>query len=404
MARRIADAYRPVLAPPGMLRSYLTAILARLPNGFHTLAVLLLIRESSGSYTVAGAAVAATFGVMMLAAAPVGRLVDRRGQTRVLLVTAMWAASAMVALAVAATSGAPTAALITLAAMSGITPPVSACQRAIVSDHFTDEATRRSAFALESILQETIWIGGPLIGTVALIVSGPAAMLVVAAALLAVGTTVFATGPRSRSWRPHPGRVHGRSALAHPGLRTMIGLGFLAAVSFGIFEVAVPAFSEEHDAKRAAGVILALWASGSLIGGLLYGLHHAPTSARRRLAVTSAACAIGFLPAAFASNIWWLGALVILAGLGIAPLLSVIYGTTGDVAPPGTVTEAFAWLNVAFPAGFTLGAPIAGAIADGPGAAVAMAAAVAPIACGLLWLSARGGTLASAPTPDGSTL
>ncbi len=400
MTRRITDAYRPVLTVPGMARSFVTANLARLPNGFHPLAVLLLIRDTSGSYTVAGAAVAATFGVMMLAAAPIGRVVDRRGQTRVLLITAAWAAAAMLGLAIGAVSDAPTAALIALAAMTGVMPPVSSCQRAIVSDHFTDDATRRSAFALESILQETIWIGGPLIGTVALIAAGPAAMLVLAAAIVAVGTALFAAGPLSRSWRPHPDRTDSGSALAHPGIRTMIGLAFLVAVSFGIFEVAIPAFSEEHNAKRAAGVLIALWASGSLVGGLFYGLRHRPASARRRLALTAGACALGFLPATLAPNVWLLGALVIVAGLAIAPLLSVIYGTTGDVAPTGTVTEAFSWLNVAFPAGFTVGAPIAGAIADGPGAATAMAAAVAPMVCGLVWLATRGGTLVRLVAPD----
>lgn len=372
---------------------FITGNLARLSNGFITLAILLLVRSASGSYTVAGVAVAASFAMMTLSAAPLGRMVDTRGQRVVLLPTALAAALAMTGLAIAGWVDAPPGLLIALAALTGIMPPVSSSLRAILSDTFADDE-RHTAFALESILQEIIWTAGPLVGTLVLVLSGPPAMLLTAAGLVLVGTALFAANPRSRDWRAAP-RVQGdRSAIAHPGLRTMLMLSALAAVSFGQFEVSVPAFTDQHGDRRLAGLILALWAVGSAIGGLVYGtrISHAP--AHRRLIATATFCAVGFVPAALAPNLWVLGAFALIAGAGIAPLLSVIYSTTGSIAPDGMTTEAFAWLNVAFPAGFTLGAPIAGVLADTTGPRVAMAAAGVAIALGVLLTYQRRGTLA----------
>lgn len=50
--------YRPVLAVPGSLRLFASALVARMPQGMSTLAILL-VRDETHSYPAAGAAVGA---------------------------------------------------------------------------------------------------------------------------------------------------------------------------------------------------------------------------------------------------------------------------------------------------------------------------------------------------------
>src|SRR5580700_6140442 len=76
--------YRPVLATPGALRLILSALVARLPQGMAPLAVLLLVRDATHSYAIAGLAVGAEAFATAGCAPVFGRLVDRVGRRRVI--------------------------------------------------------------------------------------------------------------------------------------------------------------------------------------------------------------------------------------------------------------------------------------------------------------------------------
>ncbi len=77
--------YRALFQRPYVRRLVLSGLLARLPMGMIGLALLLLVRENGGSYAAAGAVSGALFVATAVGAPIAGRLVDRRGQTRVLL-------------------------------------------------------------------------------------------------------------------------------------------------------------------------------------------------------------------------------------------------------------------------------------------------------------------------------
>ena len=136
-------------------------------------------------------------------------------------------------------------------------------------------------------------------------------------------------------------------------------------------------------------MFLAIWAVGSAVGGLLYGSrtwHDPPDIQISRIAFVGA---VAFLPAAAAPNLWLLAPMAAIAGLAIAPLLSLLYTLIGELAPVGMVTEAFAWLNVAFPIGIGAGAALSGVIADGPGARVAMMLTCIGVGLGALAVTRR---------------
>jgi MFS family permease len=59
-----------------------------------------------------------------------------------------------------------------------------------------------------------------------------------------------------------------------------------------------------------------------------------------------------------------MAALMAPAGFFLAPMLAATFSLIGHLAPPGTVTEAFAWLATLFTAGESVGAAIVGPVLD----------------------------------------
>ena len=391
-------AYRPILATPGVKSLLVTSVIARMPIGFETLGIVLLVRAATGSFAIAGAAAAASNAVAAVTAAPIGRLVDRHTQRRVAMPAAIWNATALTALATAGHLQAPSGVLITLAALCGVMAPISSCQRAILASVFSGTQLQ-SSYALEAIVQEAVFTCGPLIAAAAAAISGPPAALCIAAVLALFGTMAFTQTRLSRTWRaPRVERGKG-GAMRSPAVRLLFVFAVLSAVSFGGFEVAVTAFAREHGAPNAAGVFLATWAIGSAAGGLLYGSRSWRRAPDIQISRVALACGVAFLPAMAAPNLWALAAVAFIAGLMIAPLLSLLYTLLGQLAPEGMVTEAFSWLSVAFPIGFAGGAALGGLIADGPGARVAIAITALGVGLGALVLSHGRAALTPHPAP-----
>src|SRR5919199_6789085 len=104
------------------------------------LAILLLVREANGSFAVAGRVVGAFGLANALGAVVQGRLMDRFGQPPVLRRAAGGHVAMLVALVVAAESGAPSWALALCAPGAGaLLPQVPAAMRWVWSALVADE-------------------------------------------------------------------------------------------------------------------------------------------------------------------------------------------------------------------------------------------------------------------------
>ena len=191
--RRYAD----VLRAPGVGRIAAAALLARLPSGMTPLATVLLVRGEGRSYGVAGVVVAASSLAGAVGFPLWGRLIDRTGQSRVLLPLAVAFPAALLCLALFATQGAPALVLVVFAALAGGTqPPVGASMRALWPSLLGKPALRDTAYALEAWLQELFFICGPLIVAAIASVAPAWCALLAAAAFAGIGTVC------SRSRRP----------------------------------------------------------------------------------------------------------------------------------------------------------------------------------------------------------
>jgi MFS family permease len=141
----------------------------------------------------------------------------------------------------------------------------------------------------------------------------------------------------------------------------IIVLVFLAAIL--IVEVTVVAFASHAHATDQAGLLLATWSTGSLVGGFAFGARaaHAGT---RVLAPLMGGAAVGFLCLAAAPGVGLLYGLLFLAGMSIAPGFSCIYGLVGDLAPSTGSVEAFSWIASGIQMGAAGGAAIGGLLVE----------------------------------------
>jgi predicted MFS family arabinose efflux permease len=189
-------------------------------------------------------------------------------------------------------------------------------------------------------------------------------------------------------------------ALSSPGLRTLIVVLTIVAVAVGVLEIGIPAFAERHGTRSNAGWLFALWAGGSLVGGLWYGARQWRSSTPRRFLFVSGVLALGLAPLPLAGSLPAFGALVAVAGLGLAPSTAACYSLVGELAPEGALTEAYAWQIVAYVTGAALGAWLGGVLVEAAGVATALACA--PVAAALGLGVAVAGRSSLAPSANGN--
>jgi MFS family permease len=368
--------YLDVLRVPSVTRLLLSAVVGRMPTGMAGLAIVLLVREGGGSYAVAGIVAGVYSAALALTSPLLGRLVDRVGQTRVLAGCAAASALSFGALATAGRGASPLV-LAGLAALAGASiPPVGACMRALWSQVLADDDQLQAAFAVESTVQELIFVvGPPLVALLAAAVS-PAAAVFGTAALLLIGVGVFATTPASRTWRPVRRAADWAGALRSPGIRAVLATIVLLAAAFGTVEVTVVAGAEQLGSRTLAGPLLALWALGSMVGGLAFGSRASARGPEQRM--------VRLL-------------LLVVVGVAIAPAIACLYLLVDRLAPAGTVTEAFTWVTTAFAAGFAAGNALGGSLVHGVGTDRAFLVAAGGVAAAALLARVRRNALAAVP-------
>jgi MFS family permease len=377
--------YGEILRAPWVGALVASALLARLPIGINALAIILYLREQTGSFAIAGAVSGSLAAGSGIGAPVAGRLVDRLGARRVLMPLAALHALALGAIVGFAELDAPTAVLLLCGFAAGFAiPPTSSVLRSQWTN-LLEPRLHQAAYALDSTMIELIFISGPLLTAAIATFASPAAALIVSAVAVVTGTAIFTALPPTRAIAVETHEAKGLlGALASPGVRTLVYTSLPAGVGIGILEVGIPAFSREEGAAAAAGVLLAIWSVGSGIGGLAYGLLPRRAGLQRTHLLVGAFLPITLLPLALAPSVAVMALLVIPAGCCIAPLLATRNELVGGVAPPGMRTEAYTWPITAFVGGIAVGAALAGALVEGPGWRVAFVVAACFAAVGAL--------------------
>lgn len=219
----------------------------------------------------------------------------------------------------------------------------------------------------------------------------PAGAVVLTIGITVTGTVWFATAPVVSQWRVAAGADPWKSAITAPGLPIVLGATALTGFGIGAVEVGLPALAVHAASYGAAGVLLALLSIGGMIGGVAYGTRTWRTAMTAHYPVLLLLVAISTAPLILANSVAVGIPLSLLAGVGVAPVLSCEYALTGALASRQTATEAFTWLNGGLIAGLAGGNAVAGLLvqAGGTGRVFAIGSLVTALAAALAFSRRR---------------
>ncbi|MDL2077461.1 MFS transporter [Streptomyces sp. GXMU-J15] len=394
----MAAGYLEILRARHAARLLAGTLVGRLPNATAAIAIVLFVRAEGGTYSLAGA-LAAVYGVANAVGQPLlGRLVDLHGQPRVQLPAAVLSALAMAVFAV--TGIGPLVLAYAAVAVAGLfTPPLEGGLRALWPSVLGKESQVHTAYAMDAVAQEVMFTVGPLLVTLCTSLWSAQAALLVLNLIGVLGALSVVLSPPSRAWRSAPREAHWLGALRSPGLLALLAAFLFIGVALGSITVASVPYADDHGGDVAYGWLMAGIGLGALLGGTVYGARQWSGEPARRLTVLVALLAVCYLPLMLMPGVVAMVALMVLAGVFLAPCIACAFVLVDRHAPRGTVTEAFSWLVTTFTVGASVGTGLAGPVVEKGGALWGYAVPGAAGGVSLLVLLATRGVLAASAQP-----
>lgn len=385
--------YRAALAHPGIPRVTAAAFACRLLSGMVSLSLLLAAQRATGSYGTAGA-VSAAYAVALAFTSPLwGRVVDRRGP-RTGLAAATSLQSLAFALFIALTAAGAAAPLLTGAAFlaGACTPPAAAISNTVFIKSIADSDARRTLFALSALLTEFVFVAGPLIVAVVVLVLAPIYAVALCAVISSAGVWWLRGAPAVRVLDDDRPPLAVRIGLVANWRQAHIMVVVtVAAFAIGALQVAVVAHAAELDAS--AGVLVAMLAVGGAIGSFVYGGTRLPGSLLVQLLVALSLYGLCILLLGFGPGLVVSSALLVLIGMVNGPADAIESLLVGEYSPEHAQSQAFALLVAANWVGFAAGSAVGGAAVEhvsiGFAATCAAIAALAGAVSLVIPLSAR---------------
>ena len=367
-----------LLRRPQVGRLLASALVGRLPNGMVPLALVLFTRDSGSGYGRAGLLTAAYSLGCCLGGPALSRAMDLRGQRVPLVLGGVVSSLALSLLPVT-----PTSLGLLVAVVAGLaTPPLEPALRTLWPSVLHPRQVP-AAFALDAAAQELVFVLGPLLVLLAQLAGGGGGL--VAAALVGLaGTAWFTSARASRTWVPrvHQDR-HWLGPLRSRRLVVLYAAVLLVGLTIGVPAVALVAWAEQAGGRGLAPWLVAANALGALAGGVGYSPRAPHRDARRDLLLGVGVLVVTYAALGLAPrSVPFMALLTVASGVGLPVVLTCVFQLVDRLAPPGTTTEAFAWLVSAFLVGSSVGAAVAGRLSDAGavGGAFLVAAASSAVA------------------------
>jgi MFS family permease len=388
----VANPYLQVLRTPHALPMVLAAFIGRLPLSMVGLGCVLLVSSETGSYGLGGA-VAAVGAVTTAVAGPfLGRLSDAHGQRRVLLpVVAVFVAAGSTFL-VAVRQDWPLLVVFAAAGLAGAClPPVSSMIRVRWTHLLRGSHRLPTALAMESVVDEMVFVLGPVLVTILSTTGHATAGLVTAFVLATVGSLLFAAQRRTEPLPTASEHRSPTSAMRSDGLKVLFVVAAGVGTVLGTLQIGLVAFADQVEEKPMTGVLVAGLAIGSMISGIGWGTVHWRLPLRHRLAGVLVLLTVLSAPLMLARDIWLMAPFVVLAGLAVSPALISAFTLAEQLVPRAAVTEAFTWIGTALALGVAVGASVSGKVVDlsGANAAFSVATVAAAISAVVVALTQR---------------
>ena len=378
------SAYLTLFRTPGALRFSIPGLIARMPISMDSLALIFIVVAVSDSYAIAGALSATASVVMALATPHWSRVADRIGQSTMLVrvipvkviafcvftvlvlnETPVW--TWFVSIIIAEAFSVNTGGLVRRRWLHILSP-----DKTTTADDEQDRHLVNTAYSFEALMDEVVFILGPIIVTACATSIAPAAGIIAGIFFVAVGFPLFisakATEPPATPKRhvdPHPAVIRNKRVQAVVLPTTLLG-GF-----FGSIAIVTVAFAETRGQEAQSGILLAIWAAGSAVAAIINGVVKWKLTSAARFLLFLFALTVLSIPMLFVHSIPLLAVALFFNGFAIAPLVINAYGVAEGAVPPEQITETLTWVVAGMPMGGAISSALSGQIIDRFGADIA---------------------------------
>jgi MFS family permease len=390
--------YRAVFRIPGATAFCLASFVARMPLAMYALGIVLDISARDGKYGFAGVLSACYVFGNAVGIPILSIVIDRYGQRHVLLPAGAVHLGSGVGFALMLKTDLPNWLLVVPAVVFGISYlPFGSLVRARWSNLLDGRAELSTALSVESVLDEVIFVIGPLIATVLATQADPVLVIYLGALLVTVGGVRLAS-LRGTEPPAHPRADSGHvSALRSSGMVQLTVSSVAMGAVFASAEVSMVAFCGQHQHRALSGMVLAA-------SGLVYGAIGWRTSVLDRFRVQSVSFALLPILLLAATSVPVLAVCAFVFGLGVAPALITMFGLVQQIVPARALTEGLSWIGTGLNVGYGAGAAVVGGIADAHGARAAFLVVIgSALPVGVIGLLLRARRSAAAITTDSPT-
>ncbi|MGG0757215.1 MFS transporter [Brevibacillus laterosporus] len=360
--------YRELFDAPGAKGFSAAGFIARMPISMTGIGLVTMLSQLRGEYWLAGT-VAATFALAAALMAPqISRLVDRLGQSRVLLPATVVSVLSIIALLLCTRYQAPDWTLFLFALLAGCMPSMPAMVRARWTELYRGSPKLHTAFSFESVVDEICFIIGPVISVGLSVMVFPEAGPLLSCVFLAIGVLLF-TAQKSTEPAVRPLSTRSKGAVIKIGsLRVLVYTLAAIGTIFGTVDVVSVAFSENQGNTVAASMVLSVYAIGSCLAGLIFGTLTLNAPLYRQFLGAVAISTMTMLPLLFVDRIATLAVAVFFAGMSVAPTMIITMGLVEKIVPESQITEGMTWAITGLGIGVALGSAVAGWFVDRFGA------------------------------------
>ncbi|CAN2203710.1 MFS_MefA_like domain containing protein [Candidatus Nanopelagicaceae bacterium] len=318
----------------------LTCFPARVAYGMVSLSIFFKVEQSTGSISSAGLALGLNAASGALTAGIRGSVMDKYGQKWPLRIMVPTYATLTIALNLADAK----ATMLTLAFVMGLSaPPINLSVRPLWKI-VVPEKDLRTAYAVDSSIMNFAFVVGPVIATSLALSRFSSSPLFICAGLMLLGGISLGMTKVSRNWIPETKGADYQPLWKHKPLQLLMIEGCFIGFGWGLFDVAVPAFTTIEKVPHMTAWIFAAMGVSNVVGGLLAGLVSKKTSSLKAMRRTYGVWFFVSIPMALSYPNWTM----IIAGafLGlVGGAIQVFYWEVMEaIRPQGSPTAMMGWL------------------------------------------------------------
>jgi MFS family permease len=305
-----------------------------------SLSIFFKVQQTTGSIAAAGLATGINGITGATTAGLRGSIIDKFGMKIPLRILAPGYALLILLFS----TGTSKTELVVFAGILGLSaPPINLSVRPLWKVTVPQDQIR-SAYAIDTAVMNSVGVFGPLLATTLALNSSPEVALRICSVLIFIGGAALSLSPQLKRWKPEKKTSNDLAVWRTPAMRLLMLEGVFIGLGWGAFDIAIPAFTTLESIPQRTGVIFAIMAAGTVIGGLVAGMVSRHTSSLAAFNKLYLFWFIFSLPLAFTYPDWSM--IIVTAAMSlVAGGSQVFYLEISEaVRPKGTAVAALGWL------------------------------------------------------------